>query len=98
MLKRKRGDNSEDSEESEDNLIAVNQNKITFYSDINYKSCFELIKAIDDVKSNIRSEKISEYEEEKTIYLHICSNGGEVYPALAVIDHIRNSSVKNNYC
>ena len=94
MLKRKRGDNSEDSEESEDNLIAVNQNKITFYSDINYKSCFELIKAIDNVKSNIRSEKISEYEEEKTIYLHICSNGGEVYPALAVIDHIRNSSVK----
>tara|TARA_Y100000590_G_C15259586_1_gene840687 strand:+ start:115 stop:702 length:588 start_codon:yes stop_codon:yes gene_type:complete len=92
MLKRKRNNDSEESEDDE--LIAVNHNKITFYSDINYKSCFELIKAIDNVKSKIRAEKISEYEEEKSIYLHICSNGGDVYPALAVIDYIKNSSVK----
>jgi ATP-dependent protease ClpP protease subunit len=94
MLKRKRH-NKDDSDDTEDDeLITVNHNKITFYCDINYKSCFELIKAIDNVKSKIRSERVSEYEEEKSIYLHICSNGGYIYPTLAVIDHIRNSSVK----
>ena len=65
MLKRKRH-NKDDSDDTEDDeLITVHHNKITFYCDINYKSCFELIKAIDNVKSKIRSERVSEYEEEK---------------------------------
>lgn len=93
MLKRKRDDDDEESSENED-LIHIDSNKITFYCDITYKSCFELIKAIDKVKKTIKSENISEYEDEKSIYLHICSNGGDVYPTLAVIDHIGNSSVK----
>ena len=94
MLKRKRNEKNDSDDSEDDELITVNHNKITFYCDINYKSCFELIKAIDTVKSKIRGERVSEYEEEKSIYLHICSNGGDVYPTLAVIDHIRNSSVK----
>lgn len=93
MLKRKRDDSSDNNDDDE-TLIDINNNKITFYSDITYKSCFELIKAIDKVKSKIKSENISEYQKEKSIYLHICSNGGDVYPSLAVIDHIEKSSVK----
>ena len=60
MLKRKR-DDDEESSENED-LIHIDGNKITFYCDVTYKSCFELIKAIDKVKKSIKSENISEYE------------------------------------
>ena len=89
MLKRKRCDINSDSDEDNDLLINVKNNKILFYNDVNPKNIFELIKAIDKAKKNITINNL-----EKCIYLHICSNGGELYLALAVIDIILKSDIK----
>ena len=88
-MKRKRNDNDE---EENDILISVKNNKILFYSDISYKSCFTLINAID--KANQYLSSLSNLDNENYIYLHICSDGGEVFPALSVIDVIEKSKHK----
>jgi len=88
-MKRKR--NNEDELE-QDTLISVSNNKIIFYTDINYKSCFTLINAIDDANDYVSS--LSNIDGDNYIYLHICSNGGDVFPALAVIDVIEKSKHK----
>ena len=89
MSKRKRCDINSDSDDDNELLINVENNKILFYNDVNPKNIFELIKAIDKAKKNI-----SKNDLEKCIYLHICSNGGELYLALAVIDIILKSDIK----
>jgi len=93
MFKRKINNTDEDNDKNNEN-IHINHNKILFYADINVKTCFELIKAIDEVKLEILSQHISEMEEYKSIYLHIFSNGGDIYPTLSVIDNIINSKIK----
>ena len=51
MSKRKRCDYDSDDTENENNeLIYVKENKIMFYSDVEPKSIFKLIKAIDKAK------------------------------------------------
>jgi ATP-dependent protease ClpP protease subunit len=93
MFKRKRCQNSDsDSDnEIESNLVNVNNNKIMFYSDVNNKSIVKLIMALDKAKNNINS---SDIPKDNKIYLHICSDGGDLFSALAVIDIIMNSSIK----
>ena len=89
MLKRKRGNIDNDSDDDDELLIYIENNKILFYSDVNSKNIFQLIKSIDKAKKNIANNNL-----EKCIYLHICSDGGEIYLALAVIDVILNSDIK----
>ena len=95
MLKRKRNDNDIDNEEENTNnkQIYINNNQIYYYSDVNSESILELIKSIDECKKYVLSNS-NDMDDMLPIYLHICSDGGDVYPALAVIDHILNSKIK----
>jgi ATP-dependent protease ClpP protease subunit len=92
MSKRKRCDyDSDDTENDNNELIYVEENKIMFYSDVEPKSIFKLIKAIDKAKKYCISRN---NDKELPIYLHICSDGGNLYSALAVIDIILDSNIK----
>ena len=92
MSKRKRCNYDSDDNENDDNdLIYVEENKIMFYSDVEPKSIFKLIKAIDKAKKYCISRN---NEKELPIYLHICSDGGNLYSALAVIDIILDTNIK----
>lgn len=90
MTKRKRNENENDTEsDTEDILIYTNNNKIYFYCDVNSRNILELIKSLNKTKKNIISNNL-----EKCIYLHICSDGGEIYSALAIIDIILKYDIK----
>lgn len=92
MPKRKRCNyDSDDAENDNNDLIYVEENKIMFYSDVEPKSIFKLIKAIDKAKKYCISRN---NDKELPIYLHICSDGGNLYSALAVIDIILDSNTK----
>ena len=93
MFKRKRCENDENDYDSdtESDLVNVENNKIMFYSDVNNKSIVKLIKAIDKAKKYVN---ILDVPSENKIYLHICSDGGDLYSALAAIDVILDSKIK----
>lgn len=96
MNKRKRNDDQSDEEESLDELISVNENKIMFYSDVNRKSIFKLIKCIDVATKYIINNKSTDLpglNNDKYIYIHICSDGGDLYPALSVCDIMIKSEI-----
>ena len=82
-MKRKRL-NSEEEEEEESHVKVIG-NKIIFYGDVNNKSCFDIIAALHEAKKNI-----SNGNQPGEIFLHICSHGGDVYPALGLISQIEN--------
>ena len=98
MFKRKRCDNEDNDgnneEPEKDDLVNVENNKIMFYSDVTSKSIVKLIKAIDQAKKYVNNNNISDIPVENKIYLHICSDGGELYTALAAIDIILDSKIK----
>jgi len=98
MFKRKRNDNdgndNDNDSDSETDLVNVENNKIMFYSDVTSKSIVKLIKAIDQAKKYVNNNNISDIPVENKIYLHICSDGGELYTALAAIDIILDSKIK----
>lgn len=95
-MKRKRITNQEEETDSSSDDIKITQvnNKIMFYSDVNSSSILKLINCIDQAKKHLNSNSSDIDDESKRIYLHICSDGGELYPALAVIDIILNSNIK----
>ena len=80
----------EEVEQAFKSNIYVNGNRILFYSDITQKSCFELIQALDQCIATMKMVSVSGIEKPK-IYLHINSPGGDVYHALGVVSHIKNS-------
>ena len=93
-----KGGDDEEEEVSEETTtvdrITVERNKIMFYSDVTPASCFKLIECINKAKGYVAwQDALSEFEEYNKVYLHICSDGGEVFPALAVIDIILKSKI-----
>ena len=80
---------NEDSDNEGDDLCEIVNNHIYFYSDINNKSAFELIKALDKVKSNLNNLS-SKYDVKKLIHLHINSFGGCVFSGFSIIDKMRS--------
>ena len=55
---------------------------------------FKLIQCINKAKEYVAMNNIlSEFDEPMKIYLYICSNGGDIYPTLAVIDTILSSKI-----
>ena len=92
----KRADNNDEEpdEEVSDEQVTVEKNKIMFYSDVDPKSCLKLIQCLDKAKQYVAMQNIiSDFEEPMKIYLHICSDGGDVFTALSVIDTILSSKV-----
>jgi ATP-dependent protease ClpP protease subunit len=95
MSKRKRNDSEETETVTEENaLISVTNNKIMFYSDVEPPSVFKLIKAIDEATKYVNSINANMLDNDIPIYLHICSDGGDLYAALAIIDIILESTVR----
>ena len=92
----KRADNNDEEpvEEVTDEQVTVEKNKIMFYSDVDPKSCLKLIQCLDKAKQFVASHNsISDFDEPMKIYIHICSDGGEIFSALSVIDTILSSKI-----
>lgn len=90
--------NSDDSDsDSETNVnksdksyhLGVKNNRIIFHGDITRKSCFDLIAALDKAAKFV--DKYYTIDTKKpSILLHINSDGGDVYSALSVIEHMKH--------
>ena len=93
-VQKKFADEGGDDEESQTNLVNVNNNTIMFHADVDAETCFKLIQCINKAKKYVAMNNIlSEFDVPMKIYLHICSNGGDIYPTLAVIDTILSSKI-----
>ena len=94
MFTKRAADEEESEEEISEEQVTVEKNKIMFYSDVDPKSCLKLIQCLDKAKQYVVMQNIiSDFEEPMKIYLHICSDGGDVFTALSVIDTILSSKV-----
>jgi ATP-dependent protease ClpP protease subunit len=76
---------SEIDESDKENIYRY-KHHVYFYSDVTRSSCFQLIKCIEKCKNYIQKKSIKD-----SIYIHICSDGGDLLSSLAVVDYILNS-------
>jgi ATP-dependent protease ClpP protease subunit len=91
--KKKMYDENETEDETH-NLVSVEKNKVMFYAEVNPDTSFKLISCISKAKEYVALHNISNYfEDDMKVYLHICSDGGEICSAWAVIDTILSSKV-----
>lgn len=83
----------EDEEDLDNKKIKKNNNHIYFYSEVDRESIFELIILIKEVEEEniIMAHKFN--IESIPIYLHINSNGGNIFEAFNAIDIIQASKV-----
>ena len=89
---------NEESEEEEsdfsDDQVTVDKNKVMFYSDVDNNSCLKLIQCFNKAKEYVAVQNVmNEFGDPMKVYIHICSDGGEIFSALSVIDTILNSKV-----
>jgi len=83
-----------DDEDSSNETITVKRNKVMFHADVNRENSFKLIECLDKAKEYVVIHNIhSEFDEISNIYLHIFSDGGEVYCAMSIIDYILKSKI-----
>ena len=92
---KKESDDSDSDEEenyskdSSENFIKVKNNRILFHADVTRKTCIDLIAALDKASKFVN--KFYTIDSKKpSIMLHINSDGGEVYSALSVIEHMKH--------
>lgn len=83
----------EDGEGAKDGAISRIGNRIFFYKSVDQKSMFELVELLYEVESDVLSTGKEWEIPNPPIHLHISSHGGEVYAALAAMDHIRACKV-----
>ena len=69
-------------------------NKIYFYTDISKDTILTLNKQIDNVAKQMKISQIT-YNLSATppVEIHICSDGGDVFAAMAAVDKIANNDV-----
>ena len=85
-------DNVSKNNDIDDKGVIVQNNRIYFYTSISSESILLLNRLIHAL--NIKLTKASiKYNFEPIIYLHIQSDGGEIFPGLSGHDHIRNSKI-----
>lgn len=72
--------------------VCVEDNHIYFYTDVTQSTVENLVKAIRVLNCDLGAMALR-YGTEPTIYLHINSDGGEVYAALAAVDTIVRSKI-----
>lgn len=74
--------------------IRVIDNKILFYSDIDYESCLELNKVLLEIDHKLQILKVTLGDDyNPVIHLHLHTNGGDVYAALSTVNTM--SSLKS---
>jgi ATP-dependent Clp protease protease subunit len=100
------GDEQEDEttrvisiEKTADNTVPLG-NKIYFYSEINKDSILTLNRQIDDLSKQLKLAQFTyNLPLSPVIEIHICSDGGEVWPTIATSDKIINSDIPvYTYC
>lgn len=75
-------------------------NKLYFYSEVTTESTLSLLRQIDELSKQL---KIVQYTfnlpTPPVLEIHICSDGGEVFPAISIVDRIMNSDIPiHTYC
>lgn len=75
-------------------------NRIYFYQDVTRDSMLALNKQIDEATKQAKIIQLSyNLAEPPPVEIHICSDGGEVYGAMASVDKIINNPVPiHTYC
>jgi ATP-dependent Clp endopeptidase proteolytic subunit ClpP len=83
---------------STDNSVAGN--KIYFYQDVSRDTILTLNRQIDDVSRQIKNiQFIYNLPEPPPIEIHFCSDGGDVFAAMSIVDKLANSLVPiHTYC
>ena len=67
--------------------IEVIDNSIYYYSEVNTKSAFQLVKELHKLDTKIQKKK--KKSEDDVIHLHIHSEGGCVFSCFTIVDKIR---------
>lgn len=82
-----------DSEQDSAGAVETISNKIYFYSDVTREQVLKLNKEIVQLDNGLITNAIewSSPQDAVPFYLHINSNGGSVFDALAAVDYIRNT-------
>ena len=98
----------EDYDKSYNSEVKVEKNHIYMYCDINSKTIYEMISAINKLNFDMQVMKLDinvshGIELEPVIYLHINSYGGYLYDGFLGADYIVNSKIKiisiiDGYC
>lgn len=78
---------------SPNSYIYSNFNHIYFNNDITSDTAFELNKELRKVQTNVKTISASLNMEPQPIYLHLTTNGGDIYSALSIIDCIESLSL-----
>tara|TARA_B100001964_G_scaffold141423_1_gene155912 strand:+ start:384 stop:989 length:606 start_codon:yes stop_codon:yes gene_type:complete len=86
-------DVNDDDDDKDKDLIKVIDNHIYFYSDISRNSAFKLNEVFQKMSFNLLNNQFTMKEDDNFIYLHIFSNGGDVFAAFAIIDIIKKSKI-----
>lgn len=85
----------DDAEEEEPDLSGISRenNHVYFYSEIDRKSIFKLIRLIKEAEEYSIITSLRLHIDEVPIYLHIHSDGGYVFDTFVAIDVIRSCRV-----
>ena len=83
----------DDEDSKEEDLIEVINNHIYFYCNVSKKSILNLTKHIRQLNIHLLDQKNKLNISKVKIFLHINSNGGEVFAALSAIDTIKSSTI-----
>jgi ATP-dependent Clp endopeptidase proteolytic subunit ClpP len=75
-------------------------NKIYFYSDVSRDTILNLNKQIDELTKQLKTVQYTyDLPKPPPIEIHICSDGGDVFSAMAAVDKIANNDVPvHTYC
>ena len=75
-------------------------NKIYFYQDVTRDSILALNRQIDDISRQLKNiQFMYNLAEPPPIEIHICSDGGEIYAAMASVDKIMDNPIPiYTYC
>ena len=85
----------DDAEEADPDLSGISRenNHVYFYSEIDRKSIFKLIRLIKEAEEYSIITSLRLHIDEVPIYLHIHSDGGYVFDTFVAIDVIRSCRV-----
>lgn len=89
--------NEEETDSSSVDRVKSSQlssNELYLYSDISRESIFVLNKELNDMERNLKMLQITyKMKEPLPIYINICTDGGEIFPALSAVDRIKSSTI-----
>ena len=91
ILEENDEDDKDDKEEPDS--IKIHNNHIYLYSDVEKGVVLELNHALKELENKLLIYSIQHDCEPAPIYLHINSDGGDIFSALSTVDTIRNIKV-----